>query len=43
MSMFFCAKCDELRDSDEGCEATKSGLGLICEACISEREDDDAE
>jgi|JI9StandDraft_1071089.scaffolds.fasta_scaffold141684_2 hypothetical protein len=41
MSMFFCAKCENLRDSDEGCEeAPASRYGkpfqLICAECIEE-------
>lgn len=40
MSMFYCAKCDMLRDSDEGCESTPNGLDLICVECAEETEPD---
>lgn len=38
MSMFLCAKCDNLRDSDEGCEEAPSppyypAHGLLCLDC----------
>lgn len=36
MSMFYCAVCDNLRDSDDGCTATRDGLGLICVECETE-------
>ena len=42
MSMFLCAKCDEMRDSDDGCEETPDRQGgLICIDCMNE--DDDGE
>lgn len=38
MSMFLCAKCDNLRDSDDGCEEAPSPpyypkFGLLCLDC----------
>ena len=45
MSMFFCAKCDNLRDADDGCEEAPSPpypkFQLICEDCISNEPDED--
>ncbi len=42
MSMFLCAKCDEMADSDEGCEAVGSkGIDLICIDCMNESEEDE--
>jgi len=43
MSMFLCAKCDNIKDSDDGCEeapASKYGRAhqLLCIDCM---EDDD--
>jgi hypothetical protein len=35
MSMFLCARCDNLRDSDDGCEEGP-GLTLICDDCADE-------
>ncbi len=43
MSMFWCQRCDEMRDSDDGCvegEAGK-GSGLICADCMADMEDDE--
>jgi hypothetical protein len=45
MSMFRCVRCDELRDSDEGCEeapASKYGLShqLLCAECAVEDEEE---
>ena len=31
MSLFYCQECDELRDSDDGCEEMSGGL--VCEDC----------
>ncbi len=42
MSMFWCQRCDEMRDSDDGAvegEAGK-GSGLICSDCANELEDE---
>jgi len=38
MSIFHCAQCDNLRDADDGCEATEDGLNLICIDCMEEEE-----
>lgn len=38
MSMFFCAKCDNLRDSDDGCEEA-TGNRLVCAECVDEIEE----
>ena len=42
MSIFLCARCDELRDSDDGCEEYKR-TQLICMDCISDMEDAEQE
>jgi hypothetical protein len=34
MSMFFCVECDQMRDSDDGCEET--GGHLLCSDCADE-------
>ncbi len=42
MSMFWCQRCDALRDSDDGCvegEAGK-GSGLICGDCANDLEEE---
>jgi len=39
MSMFLCARCDELRDSDDGCEEYKR-TQLICIDCMNDLEGD---
>ena len=44
MAMFICARCDELRDSDDGCEEAPAALysppyQLLCAECVSEIED----
>ena len=46
MSMFWCAKCDRLRDSDDGCAEAPSPpyfpkFGLLCEECMIEDEEAD--
>jgi len=41
MSIFLCARCDELRDADDGCEEYKS-TQLICIDCINDLEDEEA-
>ncbi len=33
MSMFWCAQCGDLKDSDDGCEEAPNGTGLICDDC----------
>lgn len=38
MSMFFCARCDNLRDSDDGCEEAP-GYRLWCIDCADEEDD----
>lgn len=35
MSMFICHQCDNLRDSDDGCEEGP-GFSLICADCAEE-------
>ena len=41
MSMFWCARCDELRDSDDGCEEYgPKGTDLICVDCMDELDDE---
>jgi hypothetical protein len=41
MSMFLCARCDEMADSDEGCEQYgKNGTELICIDCMNDLEDE---
>jgi hypothetical protein len=35
MSMFFCHRCDTLRDSDDGCKEGPR-FSLICAACMDE-------
>ena len=37
MSIFLCARCDELRDSDDGCEEYKR-TQLICIDCMNDME-----
>lgn len=37
MSIFYCHACDELRDSDEGCEEAPNGRDLICVDCAEDR------
>lgn len=34
MSMFFCQRCDQMRDADDGCE--ELGKNLICLDCYEE-------
>ena len=39
MSMFLCARCDNIRDSDDGCDEAHDGrFGLICIDCMEEAE-----
>ena len=44
MSIFLCARCDELRDADDGCEeapASKYGkFQLLCVDCLNDLEDE---
>jgi hypothetical protein len=40
MSIFLCQRCDQMRDSDDGC-VEGSNFGLICEQCMNEAEDDE--
>ena len=43
MSIFLCARCDELRDSDDGCEEAPSKYGkfqLLCVDCLNDLEDE---
>ena len=39
MSMFLCAACDQMKDSDDGAEEYKHHQ-LICADCIAERDED---
>ncbi len=39
MSMFLCQRCDEMKDSDDGCEEGKN-FGLICADCMADMEDE---
>lgn len=39
--MFFCERCDFLRDSDDGCEEVAGHL--VCAACADEIADDEEE
>jgi len=41
MSMFVCARCDSIRDSDDGCEEVAGHL--VCAACADEIADDEEE
>lgn len=38
MSMFYCGRCAELRDADDGCDEAPDGLRLICIDCMAEAE-----
>ena len=50
MSIFLCEKCEEMRDSDDGCREYDGGkgtpdgayrsFGLVCSKCMDEEEDD---
>ena len=46
MSMFWCNKCDNLSDADDGCEVDPNdpkGIELICQDCadnLPEKDDD---
>ena len=40
MSIFVCQRCDNLRDSDDGCREG-ANFGLICIDCINDEPDDD--
>ncbi len=40
MSIFLCARCDEMRDSDDGC-AKAPNNGLYCIDCMNELEDEE--
>jgi hypothetical protein len=41
MSMFHCARCDNLRDSDDGCvEYGSKGTELMCVDCMDEQDDE---
>lgn len=39
MSMFYCVRCDNLKDSDDGCKEAPNGTDLICVECMDEEED----
>ncbi len=46
MSMFWCSACDEMKDSDDGCDVSPANeLQLICVECMDSRnaEDDDGQ
>lgn len=41
MSMFLCARCDRLKDSDDGGEVYgPTGTAMICVECAADLEDD---
>lgn len=40
MSMYICARCRELRDSDDGCEAI-GRTELACVPCFDQLSDDE--
>ncbi len=44
MSMFVCARCDSIRDSDDGCEEAPSppykAFSLLCVECVDEEEEE---
>lgn len=41
MSIFYCNRCDELRDADDGCaEDPGNDLDLICVDCMEQDEAD---
>ena len=45
MSMFVCARCDSIRDSDYGCEEAPASKyhpphQLLCAECADEAEDE---
>ena len=42
MSMFICAACEGLKDSDDGCEEYKHHQ-LICIDCMNDRDDEEPE
>jgi hypothetical protein len=42
MSMFRCVKCDEIADSDDGCQEYGSSFGLMCIDCMNEIDEDEA-
>lgn len=41
MSLFYCAECENLCDSDDGCIEAKENFGLICVDCAAELEEDE--
>lgn len=48
MSMFFCAECQRLRDSDDGCEEAPASKyfpahQLLCVDCVDAMDDDEGE
>lgn len=45
MSLFWCAECGNLRDSDDGCEEAPASKyhpphQLLCADCVDEAEDE---
>ena len=44
MSMFLCAICDNIKDSDDGCHElikdSRTDFRLVCEDCQIEREEE---
>lgn len=40
MSMFMCARCDQFRDSDDGCE--DFGRNLVCLECAEDIREESA-
>lgn len=39
MSMFLCHRCDNLKDSDDGC-MEGVGFSLICSDCMDDEDED---
>lgn len=39
MAAFFCQRCDNLADSDEGCREG-ANFGLICSDCMDDEKDE---
>ena len=44
MSMFWCSRCDDMKDADDGCdEAPGKPLELICIECVMALEEEAAD
>lgn len=39
--MFYCKRCSNLKDSDDGCKEAPNGIELICVDCMSEEEEEE--